>query len=715
MSVIQQIRDKYARWAVVAIAVSLLGFILMDAFAGRSGGMSSNSTTIGAINGKKVDYIDFERKVKGQEDMARQQGYDMGDASRQQVIESVWNGEITQNIMQSEFDKLGMSVGKKELNDMLFGANPPADLKQRFSDPNTGMYNPAAAQQFINNIKKSGKPEDKAQINEYLANLEFNKLMEKYSTMLANTAYFPKWFLEKQNADNALIGKITYVNVPYTTISDSTVKISESEIKNYIGEHKKDFEQKEETRSISYVTFSAAPTGADSIASRTQVENLQYQFANSTDAVTFLAQQGSAIDFFDGYLSKTKIQVPVKDSLFKLAPGAMYGPYLDANNYVVAKMIDSKVLPDSVKCRHILLGTTDPQTQQPLMPDSIAKFRADSVAAAIAGGASFNDLAARYSTDQAAQKDNGVMTFSSSDIQGPNFAKEFGQFILFDGKPGSKKVIKTNFGYHYIEVLEHKAPEVHYKIAYLAKPIVASTETDNTASSAANLFAGDSRDLKSFNANFEKNLKSKGVNKLIASDIKKSDYSIPGLGASRTFVKAIFDTDGGDVLQPERVGDNYVVAAVTEIAEEGVQSVTRARTTVEPILRNKKKAEQIKQKIGKVSTLETVAAAVNQPVQTADSLRFAGGNAAFGFETKVLGAAFNPANKGKVVPQALEGQAGVYVIRVEAVSSMPVEGGNITEQRKALQMSARQQMMYRSPVEALKTAADIKDNRSKFY
>ncbi|MBD0297714.1 MAG: SurA N-terminal domain-containing protein [Flavisolibacter sp.] len=715
MSVIQKIRDKYARWAVIAIAVSLLGFILMDAFAGRTSLFGRNSTTIGRINGKKIDYIDFDRKVKAQEEMARQQGYDMGDAGRQQVIESVWNSEITQNLMTDEFDKLGMTIGKKELNDILFGENPPQDLRQRFTNQSTGQYDALAAQQFINNLKKNATAAEKAQLNDYLASLEMERLMTKYTSLLSNSTYFPKWYIEKQNTDNSLIAKIGYVSIPYTTISDSAVKITDKEIQQYISDHKNEYKQEQETRNISYVVFPAIPTAADSAAVRTQIENLRPPFATTNDAATFLAQQGSSIQYFDGYTPQSKIQVPAKDSIFNLPKGGVYGPYLDGNNYVLAKLIDSRILPDSVKARHILLGTVDPQTNQPLIPDSMAKKTADSIAAAIAGGANFDTLETRYSTDRAAHQQKGVMTFSSMDIQGPNFAKEFGQFILFDGKPGDKKVVKTQFGYHYIEIMEHKDPEPHYKVAYLAKPIEASTETDNAASNAASMFAGDSRNLKDFNANYDKSLRNKGIAKLVASDIKPNDYSIVGLGASRPFVKAIFEADKGDVLEPQRVGDNYVVAVVTDVSEAGLASVASARNTVEPILRNKKKAAQIKQKLGKITTLEAVSTAMNQPVQTADSLRFNGQTPGLGYESKIIGASFNPANKGKVIPQPLEGQAGVYMVRVDAVSTVPIETANIEEKRRMLEMQARQMMMYRAPIESLRKAADIKDYRDKFF
>lgn len=334
MSVIQSIRDKYARVAVVAIVLALLGFILMDAFTGRSNIFGGNSTTLGTINGKKVDYITFAQRVRAQEEQAQSQGYEMNDATRQQLIESVWNDEVNRTLLQDEFEELGITVGRKEVNDMLFGNNPPADLKQNFTDPKTGIYNPLQVQQYFNELKKNGTPEQKAQMNQYLESLEYQRKVEKYTSLLANSVYFPKWFLEKQNVDNSLLGRVAYVGVPYTTISDSTVKVSDDEIEDYINDHKSEFEQKEETRSISYVTFSAAPTAVDSVAVLTGIQNLKQQFATAPDPAAFNAQQGSAIEFLDSYLAQSKIQVPNKDSILALPKGGVYGPYLDANNYV---------------------------------------------------------------------------------------------------------------------------------------------------------------------------------------------------------------------------------------------------------------------------------------------------------------------------------------------------------------------------------------------
>ncbi|HLO37121.1 MAG TPA: peptidylprolyl isomerase, partial [Lacibacter sp.] len=445
------------------------------------------------------------------------------------------------------------------------------------------------------------------------------------------------------------------------------------------------------------------------------------EFAAATDPGTFVVQQNSSLPFDNAYYGKSVIQVPAKDSIFNTPVGGVYGPYLDGSNYVLAKVIDVKSLPDSVKCRHILIGTVDMQTGQPTIADSVAHAKADSIATAIRNGASFDVLDSLYSTDQAAKQTKGVMTFSSKDIQSQGFAKEFGQFILFDGKPGDKKVVKTQYGWHYIEIMNFMNVEPHYKVAYLAKPIETSPETDNTVHNLAAMFAGDSRDYKSFNANYEKNLKPKGYIKQVAPDVNEMEFNLMGVnGSARSFIKKVFETDKGDVIGPESVPNNYVVAVVTDITEPGLPSVASVRTMIEPVLRNKKKGEIIVKNIGQVSTLEEASAKEKQPVQVADSLRLNGGQN-FGYEPMVLGAVFNPANKGKVVTQPLVGLSGVYVVKVEDQSTTPVDMANIEDQRKQMEMQMqnqlRQQMQYgMNPVlDPLKKTAKIKDYRAKFY
>ncbi len=708
MSVIQDIRDKYARWAVVAIAVSLIGFILMDAFGNRSG-FGGQSTNMGEVNGEKIDLRDFDRKVRMQEDRDKQQGIDRGEAGREEVINGLWNAEVSRILMQDEFEELGMGISDKEMNDMLFGANNPQYVVQMFGDPSTGQYNAAGLQQYVQQIKKSNDPEKQTELAEAFDALEMARLSEKYTSLLANSAYFPKWLIEKQNADVAQISNVSYVAVAFNTISDSAVKVTDEEIQAYINDHKEDFEQKEETRNISYVVFDGTATAADSLAIYSELEKLKPGFASATDPATYLTQNGVS-GYTDQYISATNLTMAAKDSFLSAPVGAVVGPFLDGNNYVLAKKIDQKVLPDSAKVRHILVQTFDPQSGRQLLADSAAKRRIDSVMLALNSGVSFDTLVARYSDDAGSKDKGGVYDYFA---QG-QMVKAFNDFSF--GKPvGTRDIVKTEFGYHLVEILGQKGSQQNYKVAYLPKQIVPSLETENAASTAAASFASQATDLKSFDEQYEKTLKGKGINKQVAANVGENDYSIAGLGASRQLVRGIFEADKGEVVKQEKIGDDYVVAIVTDINEEGLQSVATARPAVEPVIRNKKKADMIVKKLGKITTLEAASAAAGQPVQTVDTLRFSGSNPGLGFEMKVVGAAHNPANKGKVVPEALIGQSGVYVIRVNNIGTVPVPNANVQEQQAQLRMQTRQMMAYRSPVEALLRAADIEDNRSEFY
>ena len=224
----------------------------------------------------------------------------------------------------------------------------------------------------------------------------------------------------------------------------------------------------------------------------------------------------------------------------------------------------------------------------------------------------------------------------------------------------------------------------------------------------ANQFASNSRDQKSFDANAEKLLKEKGISKNVASEITPTSYQVGGLGQSRALVKDIYKAKLGEVLEPEKAGDNYVVAIVTEINEEGTMSVAKARPQIEPLLRNKKIAEKIKQKIGTITTLGSSGSALGgQQIETIDSLRMAGTQITAVMKTgltsepKVIGAAFNPSNKGKVVPQAIEGTSAVYVVRVDNVTATSVANANVVGSAQIKISAGKQQATYRSPLQSI--------------
>lgn len=709
MSIIQTIREKGAKISVVLIALALLGFILTDYVAGKSRGMSGGgSKNVGSVNGTSINFEDFQKDVTGAEEMMKQQGYPQGANLTQQAQEQAWNQAINRIVLNSEFDKLGMQISKKELGDILYGANAPDDLKKQFADEATGQYNPIKAKQAIDQMLKDKKTPaaQKDQFNNYVSQLEQQRKSEKYTSMLSNSSNVPRWFVEKQNADNSLLAKISLVKEPYSNIPDSSVKIEDKEIADYISKHKNDFKQTE-SRSIHYVAFSASPNAADSAAAKNKLLELKAELDSTKDIEQFLARQGSG-NFYNGYISSKAIQVPEKDSIFRTPVGTTYGPYLDGPTYTVAKMMGVRQMPDTVKVRHILVATTqrDPQSGQmyPTRDTLVAKKLIDSIQTAIRNGSNFDSLVVKLSEDPGSKEKGGVYEISSGQMVAP--FNDFG----FLNPVGTKGVVKTEFGYHYMEVLSQKGNGPAYKIAYLPMEIIASQETDNTAMNKANQFAGDSRDFKSFDDTYEKTIKPQGIIKGVGINIGPNDAGVQGM-SSRTFVKNIYAAKRGEVLKPERIGNDYVVAVVTDVFEEGTKSVATARLSVEPLLRNQKKAEILKKKIGKVSTLEAAAAVLGRPIETIDSVRMSlQTSSALGYEPKIAGAAFNPANKGKVVSEALDGINGVYVVRVDNVSATAVANGNVAEQRKAMYQQAKQ--TGANPLGALRNAATIKDKRA---
>ncbi|WP_315819070.1 peptidylprolyl isomerase [Paraflavitalea speifideaquila] len=265
--------------------------------------------------------------------------------------------------------------------------------------------------------------------------------------------------------------------------------------------------------------------------------------------------------------------------------GGIYGPYLDGNSYTLARIVSERQWPDSVKVRHILVSThqRDQRTgeMQPVRFDSTAKRIVDSVELAIRGGANFDSLCAKYS-DDGNREQGGVY----DGIVTGRMTANFNDFIF--GKPaGSKGVVKTEFGYHYVEIISQKGSSPAYNIAYFSQPVYPSEATTNAAQQQAASFAAESQSRQQF----EDNIKKKNLTKFNAYDIQPLESNIPGLGASRDLVKWIYnEAKLGDVaVHPFFIGDKYIVPVLVNSYEKGTMPVERARPLVEYKIRNRKR------------------------------------------------------------------------------------------------------------------------------
>ncbi|MEO6539632.1 MAG: SurA N-terminal domain-containing protein [Ferruginibacter sp.] len=709
MQIIQTIREKGAPITITLIALALIAFILMDAKQDGKGPTANDS--IGKVNGNAIDQAEFSKKVRLLEDQEEQKsGQKPGNAQSAQIREQVWNQIVAERVFYAEAAKLGIEFTSKELDNILKSDDQSNPLMQDRSmiDPATGKLDRSKLAQALVSIKKM-KGEQWDAINaQIIEPQKLTSVSTKYFALLNASAYYPTWMEEKDAKESKSFATISYVQIPYQTIGDSTIKVSNAEIEAYVKKHKDLFKQ-EAGRMISYVGFSQLPNAADSATAKSAVQALRNEFATETNVKSFLTRNGSTIDFDTSYRAKSKIQSVVIDSIIRLPAGSVYGPYLDNKNYVVAKILGSKILPDSARAKHILIATVNPQTGEPVEEDSIAHKRADSIYNAINGGADFTLLALQYSSDGSKDKGGDLGTFGYGDM-----VPEFNAFS-FDKPIGSRGVVKTRFGYHVIEVISRKGESPKYKIGFLAKEIISSETTVNKASNDAIKLAAI-KDLKKF----DEYIKTHGLVKItVPTLVKENDAQIgQQMQDARPLVRWIFEAKKGDVSDPMPVGDQFVVAIIDKVFEEGTQDVETARPMAEPSIKEEKKAEMIIKALGTNPTLESASAKYAKEILTAgadSSITFKSQIInAIGNEPKLIGAIFNKSNLNKV-SGPIAGKSAVYVFKVNSVAEKAADPNEDKIQMRLQQTTALRNQAVSNWFEGLRKKATIKDNRSKFF
>ncbi len=708
MQIIQTIREKGAPITIAAIAVSLIGFILMDARQDKGG--VSPSESIGKVNGVSVGQNEFTKKIQMVENQEEQQsGQKPSNTRLAQIREQVWNQVVAEKVFYAEADKLGIVFTSKELDKVLKSDDPSNPLMQDRSmvDPATGKLDMAKVGQALSNIKKA-KGEQWEMINaQIIEPQKLTSVSTKYFALLNAGAYYPAWMEEKDAKESKTFAAISYVQIPYQTISDSAVKVTDDDIKKYVEKNKGLFKQ-EAGRIISYVGFSQLPSAADSSKTKALIEGLKSEFETDPNVRNFLARNATAIPYDSNYLPKSKIQSSYLDSVSKLPMGTVYGPYVENGSYVMAKILGIKSVPDSAQAKHILIATVNAQTGEPLLADSAAKKRADSVYNAINAGANFAMLALQYSADGSKEKGGDLGTFAYGAMV-PEFNK-----YCFEKPVGSRGVVKTQFGYHIIELLGQKGSSPAYKIAFLAKEIFPSEETINNASNKAVELSAE-KDPKKLEAYIQKN----GLQKIsVPAIIKENDASIGQMQDARQLVRWAFESKKGDVSDPMPVGDQFVVAILDKIYEEGTQDVETARPLAENGVREEKKAEMIIKELGANPTLESAAA------KYAKEVKMAGADSSITFksqiidsvgnEPKLIGALFNKANLNKVAAP-VAGRTGVFVFKVNSTGEKATDPNEDKVQMRLQQTTALRNQAVSNWFEGLRKKATIKDNRSKFF
>jgi peptidyl-prolyl cis-trans isomerase D len=700
MAVLGKIRQKSALLMLI-IGLSLFAFIAQDFW--RKDLFSSNSKDVGAVNGEGIDFQKFNEKVNNLEKSGR-------GISNMQAVNQVWDQEVNIALLTAEFKKLGIRAGKSHLIDAL-KQNQNIGQEKMFQNE-AGVFDVAKYNEYFKTNPEQQQYKDATEADAIL-----NSKYQIYASLIKSGFNTTK--LEAKLKYEAEANKVSFdfVSVPYNTIKDTEVKITNEELTAYM-ETKKEKYKADESREIQYVLIEDKPSVADEneikgnitalLSGRVEYndkigKNDTLQGFKNTSNVADFVNSNSDKSFDSTYVVQKDLPATDAVQLMNLPAGEVYGPYIrqyeNGKFYCLSKSLGKKANVNA-RASHILIGWegSGSQNQKEKRTKEQAKVKADLILAqCLANPSAFMMAAFQNSEDSSAQQGGDLGYFSQGQM-----VKPFNDFV-FNNAKGKIGMVESQFGYHIINITDKQDG---VKLATVAKKIMASEKTQDELYAKSSNF-----ELKAGDKSFEDAAKEMKLTILPNVKFKALEEGVGALGAQRQIVRWAFNTDTNinDVKKFEVTNMGNVIAKLVKINPEGLLSMEDARIQVEPILRNKKKAEMIAAKM-KGNSLEAIAAANKVAVQQAVDLTIENPNLPnAGVEYKVVGIAFGTmTNK---TSKTIEGNGGVFVVRTKAITkALP------TNDYSAYLMKLKQQNAGKAGAfsEALKKVADITDNRGSF-
>ncbi|GEP51611.1 peptidylprolyl isomerase [Flavobacterium noncentrifugens] len=696
MAVLSKIRQR-SLLLILVIGFCLFAFIIGDLF--NKGNFNQSSKYVGSVNGTDISFEDFRVKVSNLEKSGQQM-------TAAQAVNRVWDQEVSIALLTAQFDKLGIRTGEKHIveafkSDQNIGKNP--------------MFLNDAGVFDLNKFKEYFKsnPEQAQFIKDREKDAELNAKYQIYNTLVKAGMYTTTAEGKLKYEMEANKVSFDYVAVLYSTIKDSDVKIADQDIVDYMKKNEKRYKA-DENREIEYVLVEDKPSVEDETEVKSSVNALlgsrvEYNkttgkndtlpgFKGAANVAEFV-NANSDVPYDSTYVAKKDLPADVAEALFNLPTGELYGPYMRGQYYAISKSMGRKAGANA-KASHILIsyeGTQVPNKKEKRTKEE-AKAKAEALLAQVqANPSSFLMLALTNSDDSSAQQGGDLGYFSQGQM-----VKPFNDFV-FNNPIGKIGLVETDFGFHIINITDKQDA---IRLATIARKIEPSEGTTDRLYTKAVKFEMDANDK-----DFEKTAKAEGLTVNPSVKVKAMDEMVGALGAQRQIVRWAYEkgTNAGDVKRFEVANLGNVIAKLKKVNKEGLMSVEDARPSVEPVLKNKKKAEKIKAKMAG-STLDAVAKATGSTVQQAVDLTIDNGNLpGAGPEKKVVGTAFAiGVNK---VSAPIEGNSGVYVVKPTAITKAPV-----LKDYKDYSAKVKAQVAGYSGrvIPALKSDADIKDNRADF-
>ncbi len=643
---------------IVLMVLALGGFILMDIITNAQRYGSGDINTIGKVEGieiKRSEFDAYEKLIYSNPQPGT--GY--------QIRQQVWDYFVERTLLEKEAEAIGLGVGKEELLDLQFGQNLSPVILQRFAGSD-GQPN----REQLNNIKnaiESGNftdPLNRAYWATQEKEIITERLQEKISALLTKAIYAPAWQAEMAYRESNQRANFVFVRIPYDKVADSEVTLSDKDFEAYLKENPRLYDQPEETRLVEYIELNVYPTASDSAAAYEAAWKLWEGLRAAENDSLYVVTNRGTVD--KTYRKKDALPAAAADSLRTAPVGTIVGPFQDQGKWVIAKVLARKVVPDSVQARHILLRNATAENEKKI--DSLMQLLTSKAA-------TFDSLARANSQDPGSASKGGDLGWFAEGMMVP----EFNAVCFYDSEVGKYYKVSTQFGWHLIEVTGKKflTNEPGVRLAVLEQPIEPSRETQQRVKDKALELlqkAKTRQDLVEL-------AKKEGYMVLASQPLKANDYALNAFGSSgeeaREIVRWAFESKTKvDAVAQEVFSfrdpnggyfdSKYVLVALKNITPKGAPTVAALRNNprAELEVRNRKKAEIIKQKIGQKSDLNALAAEWGVSIDSAQNVTM---TQAFiptaGAEPRLVGAVFHLGKKGATT-KPIVGNNGVYVAQL---------------------------------------------------
>lgn len=687
---------------VFAIAFSILAFIGADLLGPNSALLGGNTNDVGEIAGKTISLQEYQSKI---DEMARDYSINSGQSptgdAMYNIRQQAWDALINEKAFYSYFEELGVEVTDDEIWDMTQGKNVDPTLQRSFVNQETGQFDRQMVIEFLKGLSNQ-PPQAQAAWFSFEKSMAPGRRMTKFQNLFLKTNYVTAAEAEQEYLNSSKTASVKYLYVPYTSINDSTINVTDDMLEDYIDANE-DRYQEEEYKSLSYVAFPIKASKEDTTDIQAEMEELKTGLQNSQNDSLF-ARANS--DGTSPYLSYTAdlLPSPVQDNLNDLEPGDVLGPEFFNNKYVIYKLsaIESAD-QNSAKASHILIVADD----ETASAKADARRRANDVLTQLRNGASFAEMARIHGTDGTATRGGDLGWFTEGRMVEP-----FEKAVFAATNTGLiNRLIETDFGYHIIEVTGLKT-NISYKVASVERDITPSDDTRNIVYREASLFKSDSENWDVFRENAE----AKDLNVINSAKVLKNDRRLSSLANARGIVTWLYNTASvGSISDVFELDDQYVIAVMTRLQPEGTSLLSVVKAEVTKKVRDEIKTTQISEKLSGLSgSLDDIAASYGAKAKVnsmADLKLSSNALTGVGLSPEAVGKIFAMSGGDKSEPFATDN--GVLLVEVESINE-PAAIDDYTTYQTQLAQNRFSRISF-AITQAMKEFANIEDERYRFF